>query len=79
MEKDGYITMKVTVKETTGEVVSVTDESGKNKATPIDPDHLSEIYRSAEGFRYAGVMLHTHSSPNCITYVLGGWALRICF
>ena len=79
MTKGGNITLKVTVNEATGEVVSVTDESGNNKATRLTQKELEEIYRSSEGFRYAGVILHTHSSPNCITYLLGGWALKICY
>jgi hypothetical protein len=78
MGKDGCITMTVTVKETTGEVISVIDEYGK-PAIPVDEKELRAIYESPEGFKYVGVMAHTHASPGCVYYILGGWAVKVCF
>jgi hypothetical protein len=69
--------MIITVETDTGKVVKVVDENG-NEGTKIDPKEVQEIYDSKVGFRHVGVILHAHSSPGCVFFVIGGRAFRIC-
>ena len=62
MTKGGSKHMKITVETTTGNFIEVADEKG-NKATPVDPKELEEIYKSEDGFKYVALILHAHSSP----------------
>ena len=70
--------MKVKVKKSTGEIVEVTDENNA-LGIPVDPTELQQIYESPDGFRYVGVILHTHSSPGCVYYIIGGNAYKFCW
>ena len=29
--------------------------------------------------KFIGQLIHTHSSPGCVTYILGGRAIKICY
>ena len=77
MAQGGNKKMKVKVKKSTGEIVEVTDENNA-LGIPVDPTELQQIYESPDGFRYVGVILHTHSSPGCIYLVIGGYGFKIC-
>ena len=77
MTDDREIKMEITVNAETGEVTSVTSEYGKTET--VSQEELQAIYQSAKGFRWVGLMLHTHSSPGCVYYLLGGHARKICF
>ena len=79
MTKGGSKHMIITVDTQTGKVVEpVVDEKGR-KATRVDPKKIGEIYRSEEGFKYVGTILHAHSSPGCAYLELGGTWYVICF
>jgi hypothetical protein len=71
--------MVITLKAETGEVFSVTDENG-DPIKPRDPKELVKKYEGKHGFRYVGTVLHSHSSPGCITFkdALGFW-WEICW
>ena len=78
MEQVGNKKMKIKIKKATGEVVEIQDEDG-SPATLVTQEELDQIYQSPEGFKYVGVILHTHSSPGCYYYILGGYAVKICW
>jgi hypothetical protein len=77
MTKGGTKKMKIKAKKDTGEIVEVTDENNV-PGVPVAEDEIRQIYESG-GFRYVGVILHTHSSPGCYYIVSGGWAYKICW
>ncbi len=78
MAQGGNKKMKIKVKKATGEIVYVKHEND-DAATPVTQQELDQIYQSPEGFKYVGVILHSHSSPGCVYYVMGGWAVKICW
>jgi len=57
------------------------------KVNPHSPGHISrteltptEINELLQGpHRFIGQLVHTHSSPGCVTYILGGRAVQICY
>ena len=78
MGNDGNKKMKIKVKKATGEMVELKDDDG-TPGVPVTQQELDQIYQSPEGFKFVGVMLHTHSSPGCFYIVSGGWAYKICW
>ena len=78
MAQGGNKKMKIKVKEATGEVVELKHHDG-TPGTPVTQEELDQIYQSPEGFKHVGVILHTHSSPGCFYYILGGYAVKICW
>lgn len=50
-----------------------------NKATPVDPKELGEIYQTEDGLKCVGVILYTHSSPGCVYIDLFGNVYKICY
>ena len=71
--KSKYFKMKINTE--TGEVVKIKDEH-ENSGTQLTPQELEQLYQS--DFKYVGAIFHTHSSPGCVYYVVGGWAIKIC-
>jgi len=69
--------MMITLDTETGKAVKVVDENG-NEATRVDPKEIDKIYHSREGFKYVGSILHAHSSPGCVYFIIGGWYFKIC-
>ncbi len=62
----------------TGEVLKVKAHS----PNPISEKQLTqaEIDRLlADQHTYIGKIVFTHSSPGCVTYILGGHAVKICY
>ena len=78
MGNGGHKKMKIKVKKGTGEAVEVQHDNG-NPGTPVTQQELDQIYQSPEGFKFVGVILHTHSSPECYYWILGGKAYKICW
>ena len=78
MTKKGSKYTKIKIETDTGMLVNVKDEN-KNKASELTPEELKEIYQNPAGFKYLGVIFHTHSSPGCVIVHIGGKALRICY
>ena len=78
MTESGSKRMMITLDTETGKVVKVEDENLK-EATRVDSKELEGIYQSKDGFKYVGLILHAHSSPGCLYFVLGGWGWKICF
>jgi hypothetical protein len=77
MKKGGSKYMKIKLEIATGNVVKVVDEKGK-KAKKVTQTALQQIYQSKNGVKHVGTILHTHSSPGCITIILGGKAFQLC-
>ena len=73
MKKGGSKYMKIKIETTTGNVVKVVDENGK-KAKKVTQTALQQIYQGTNGFKHIGTILHSHSSPGCITIIIGGVA-----
>ena len=62
----------------TGEVVDVKGHD----PNPISEKELNqaEIDQLLQGeYKDIGKIVHTHSSPGCVTYILGGYAVQICY
>jgi hypothetical protein len=78
MTEHGSKRMMIALDTGTGNVVKVEDEN-RNEATRVDSKELEGIYQSKNGFKYVGSILHVHSSPGCLYFVLGGWGWKICF
>jgi hypothetical protein len=76
MTKSGSKYMKIKIETETGKVVKIVDEKGK-KATKLTPTELQQMYQT-QAPTHVGEILHTHSSPGCITVVIGGWAFQLC-
>ena len=70
--------MIITLEAEGGKIVSVVDENGR-KATKLSSKELDRIHKSRRGLRHVGTILHSHSSPDCLYFIIGGWAVRICF
>jgi hypothetical protein len=70
--------MVITVATATGKVVKVVDENGR-KATRVSLKKLDRTYKSRNGLKYVGTILHSHSSPGCAYFIISGWAVQICF
>jgi len=77
MKKGGSKYMKIKLETATGNVVKVVDENGK-KAKKVTQTALQQIYQSKNGVKHVGTILHTHSSPGCITVVIAGKAFKLC-
>jgi hypothetical protein len=77
MKKDKAKYMKIKLEIETGRVVKIIDENG-NKAKKVSQKEVAEIYQSKTGFKHLGTILHTHSSPGCITVIFAGKAFRLC-
>ncbi len=63
-------------------------ESGQvDEVKAHDPGSISEKELTQEEidqlllgpYQYIGKLLYTHSSPGCVTYILGGRAIKICY
>ena len=67
---------KIKIDTETGKVKKIKDEHDKD-ATELTPQELEQLYQSE--FEYLGAIFYTHSSPGCVYYVIGGWAVKICF
>lgn len=70
-----YINIKLEME--TGRMVEIVDENGK-KADPVSQAEIITIYESDIGFKHIGTILHTHSSPGCVTVKIAGKAFRLC-
>jgi len=77
MTERGSKYLKLKIDTDTGMIVKAVDEHG-NKATPVSPEEMEEIYQSKNGFKFVTTILHAHSSPGCVYYYYGGWVFRIC-
>ena len=77
MTKGGSQHMVITVHTQNGKVISVVDENG-NEATKVEPLELQEIEDNKGGFKHVGTVLHAHSSPGCVYFMIGGWWFKIC-
>jgi len=77
--KDGNKQIKIKVKKLSGEIVEVLNENN-DQSIPVPPAEIEQIYQSQNGFRYVGVILHTHSSPGCIYIITAsGAARKVCW
>jgi len=76
MTQGGSKYMKIKISTETGEVVKVKDENN-NKATELTLAELQQIY-DTQNPQHIGTILYTHSSPGCVTVIVGGVARRIC-
>jgi hypothetical protein len=47
-----------------------------NSGTPVSHADIDQIYQN-QGFRHVGTVLYAESSPRCLYYVIGGWAVRV--
>jgi len=75
-QKKKWIKMRIDFE--TGEI----DEVKGHDSNPISVKKLTqeEIDQLLQGpYQYIGKLLYTHSSPGCVTYILGGWAVKICY
>ena len=77
MTKSGSKYMKIKIETETGNIVKIVDEKGNN-ATKVDPAQMEQISQS-QGFKHVGTILHAHSSPGCVYFMLGGRAFKICY
>ena len=78
--------MKIKVKAETGLTVKVVGNDGNSEVEPdemapqdLDPDQLEQMYKGLGGYKYVGVVLHSHSSPGCVIYCSGGKCYKICY
>ena len=63
------------------------DSSKFEKVKPHSPGHISRTKLTQEQIdellngphRFVGQIVHSHSSPGCVTYILGGHAVKICY
>jgi hypothetical protein len=77
MVETGLNCMVIKVNIETGEVEPPLDENGR-PASEVDFKNIEEIYKSPNGFKHIGLILHAHSSPGCVYAIIGGKAYRIC-
>ena len=70
--------MKIKVKKATGKIEAVL-HGNDAPATPVSAADLQQIYSSPDGFKFVGVILHTHSSPGCYYWIFGGEAYKVCW
>ena len=70
--------IKIEIDYETGEIIDVKGHD----PNPISEKKLTqaEIDQLLLGkHTYIGQLVFTHSSPGCVTYILGGWAVQICY
>lgn len=70
-----YMILKVDVE--TGDVLPPENENG-DPVPMASFEDMQKIYKSERGFKHVGTILHAHSSPGCVYYVIGGWVYRYC-
>ena len=76
MTKGGSNYMKIKIDIKTHKA-KVKDENN-NPSTPVTQAEIDQIYQN-QGFKHVGTVLYAESSPGCLYYVVGGWAVKICF
>ena len=69
--------IKIRIDFETGQVdeVKAHDPGGSEKE--LTQQELDDLLQGPH--QYIGKLVHTHSSPGCVTYILGGWAVQICY
>ena len=61
-----------------GKIAKVNPHSpGHISRTKLTPTEINELLQDPH--RFIGQIVHTHSSPGCVTYILGGDAVKICY
>jgi hypothetical protein len=61
-----------------GDIAKVNPHSpGHISRTELTPTEINELLQGPH--RFIGQLVHTHSSPGCVTYILGGRAVQICY
>jgi hypothetical protein len=69
---------KIKIDFDTGEVVKIKSENpNTHPARELTQQELDQLLQSE--YKDIGKIVHTHSSPGCVTYILGGWAIQICY
>jgi hypothetical protein len=69
--------MKITLDVDTAKLDELVDNGGVG-ATEVTQAEIERIHNSANGFRFVGTILHTHSSPGCTYISIGGKTYKIC-
>lgn len=69
--------MKITLDVETAKLVKVVDDD-ETEATQVTQAEMDRIHNSANGFRFVGTILHTHSSPGCMYITIAGNTYKIC-
>jgi len=69
--------IKIRIDFESGEVdkVKAHDPGGSEKE--LTQQELDDLLQGP--YQYIGKLLFTHSSPGCVTYIIGGWAIKICY
>jgi hypothetical protein len=52
-------------------------DSGHTKEEELSPAQVNQLLQGPH--KFIGQLIHTHSSPGCVTYILGGRAIKICY
>ncbi len=61
-----------------GDIAKVKAHSpGSISRTKLTPTEIDDLLEGPH--RFIGHLVHTHSSPGCVTYILGGHAVKICW
>ena len=70
--------IKIRIDFESGEVLDVkSHDPGPIKEKKLTQEELDELLQGP--YQYIGKLVHTHQSPGCVTYILGGWAVKICY
>ena len=74
-KKSKWIKIRIDFESGEVEEVKTHDPGGSEKQ--LNQQEIDELLQGSH--QYIGKLVHTHSSPGCVTYILGGWARKICY
>jgi hypothetical protein len=69
--------IKIRIDFESGEIEDVKAHDPGGSEQQLTQEELDQLLQGPH--QYIGKLVHTHSSPGCVTYILGGWARKICF
>ena len=70
--------IKIKIDFESGEVLDVkAHDPGPSKEKKLTQEELDDLLQGR--YQYIGKLVHTHSSPGCVTLIIGGFAWVVCW
>ena len=69
--------IKIRIDFESGEVLDVKTHDTGGSEKQLTQQEINDLLIGPH--QYIGKLVHTHQSPGCVTYILGGWAVQICY
>ena len=69
--------IKIRIDFESGQVYEVKAHDPGGSEQELNQQQIDELLQGPH--QYIGNLIYTHSSPGCVTYILGGRAIKICY